>query len=232
MPDAGRPGGARSVDTGPSPAPTISHVAADGRLHAPTFDRNRDAIATALAPLLATVTGAVLEIGCGSGQHAAALAAGFPDRQIVPTDPMPEHRASADAWARAEGLHNMGRARDLDAATDWAPTVADLRPLALVLAINVIHIAPWPVAEGIVRGAARALAPGGHLAFYGPFIEPGKPLADSNVAFDASLRERHPEWGIRSLTAIAGLATLAGLVGPGVAALPANNIVAWFRKPA
>ena len=226
MPEAPGAGSPR-----PSPAPKAAPVADDGRLDAPTFHRNHQPIAGALAPLLAAVAGPVLEIGCGTGQHSAALARAHPDRRFVPSDIFPEHRASADAWALAEGLANVTPALDLDAATDWAPTVRALGPFAMVLAINVVHIAPWPVAEGIVRGAARVLAPGGHLSFYGPFVEPGKPLAESNVAFDQSLRERHPEWGIRTVQAVAGLAALAGLAGPAIAPMPANNIVLSFRKP-
>lgn len=217
--------------TRPSPAPQASPVADDGRLHAPSFARNHEPIAAALAPLLGMIAGPVLEIGCGTGQHAATLAAAYPDRLVLPSDIFPEHRASADAWGRAGGLANLAEARDLDAATDWAPTVADVAPFALVLAINVVHIAPWAVAEGIVRGAARVVAPGGHLAFYGPFVEPGKPLAESNLVFDRSLRERHPEWGIRSVAAVAGLATLGGLAGPAIQPMPANNIILHFRKP-
>lgn len=224
MPDRARP-------AAPSPAPLAGAVADDGRLDAPSYQRNHGPISEALAPILKDAPGPVLEIGCGTGQHTATLAAAHRDRRFLPTDIFPEHRRSADAWARVAALHNVCPARDLDAATDWAPTVADMAPFALVLAINVIHIAPWPVAEGIVRGAARVLAAGGALAFYGPFLEPTKPLADSNVAFDRSLRERHPEWGIRSVTAVAGLATLAGLGGPHITALPANNILLSFRKP-
>lgn len=227
-PGAGEARSARAA--GASPAPAITHADSDGRLHSPHFERNNVPIRARLAVLLRGVPGPILEIGCGTGQHAARLAAEHADRLVLPTDIFPEHRASAAAWARHGGLGNVAAPRALDAAADWAGSVADLAPFALVLAVNVIHIAPWPVADGIVAGAARVLAPGGALAFYGPFIEPGRPLGEGNLAFDASLRGRDPAWGIRSVDAVAALAAAAGLGEPETAPMPADNIVLSFRR--
>jgi SAM-dependent methyltransferase len=209
--------------------PGIARAEPDGRLFAPSFDRNHAPIAEALAPWLA-VPGPVLEIGCGTGQHTAVLAAAHPDCRFLPTDIFPEHRASAVAWARAGGLGNVLEPRHLDAALDWAPAVADVAPFAMVLAINVVHIAPWAVTEGLIRGAAAVLAPGGTLALYGPYIEADRPLAESNAAFDASLRARDPAWGLRRVTDLAALAAAAGFGPATVIPRPANNIVLGFRR--
>ncbi len=53
--------------TGTPPAP-------DGRLDAPAFHRNHDAIWSAIAPFLGTQKGDVLELGSGTGQHAVTFA--------------------------------------------------------------------------------------------------------------------------------------------------------------
>jgi hypothetical protein len=213
-----------------SSAPLFDRTEGDGRLFAPTFARNGWPIREALLPQIAGLAGNIVEIGCGSGEHAAALAAACPDRLVLPTDIDDGHRCSAAAHARFQALPNVQTAISIDASEDWADAVAHLGPLALVLAINVVHIAPWRVAEGLMAGAGKALGQGGLLALYGPFIEPDRPLVESNRAFDASLRARNPAWGIRALTDLNRLAMASGLAGPTVAPLPANNLlVAWRR---
>jgi hypothetical protein len=91
-------------------------------------------------------------------------------------DPDPEARASIDAWVKALGLSNVRRSIDLDAAAaDWPIEKADA-----VICINMIHIAPWKAAVGLVGGAARVLDLRGLLMLYGPFREGGQHTAPSN----------------------------------------------------
>ena len=73
-----------------------------------------------------------------------------------------------------------------------------------------IHIAPWEAAVGLVRGAAALLPPDGVLYLYGPFRRDGRHTAPSNAAFDRSLREQNPDWGVRDLEAVAALAVAHG----------------------
>jgi len=220
---------AASVDSAP-----------DGRLFSPSFARNWEPITAALRPLLAGRTGAVLEIGSGTGQHIAHWAGEFPGLTWVPSDIHPEHHASIAAWGGTLGPPNLAAPFFLDAAGDWAgmAEVRGLGPLAAVLAVNVLHITPWAVAEGIVAGAARALAQGGDpggasggaLVLYGPFRRGGAHTAPSNAAFDAALRAENPDWGVRDLDAVARLARAAGLGPPRVTEMPANNLVAAFLR--
>ncbi len=93
-----------------------------------------------------------------------------------------------------------------------------------------IHISPWPATAGLMAGAARALPPGGGLFLYGPFIESGVPTAPSNVAFDQSLRQRDPAWGIRHLDDLTALGAGQGLGLAERIAMPANNLILVFRK--
>jgi hypothetical protein len=103
--------------------------------------------------------------------------------------------------------------------------------LLAVFCANVIHIAPWRVAEGLFAGAARYLRADGRLLLYGPFKRDGKHTAPSNAAFDASLRDRDPEWGVREIADLEKLAAGAGLVLIDIAEMPANNLILVFARP-
>ena len=92
----------------------------DGRLDAPAFHRNREAIGQNLENLLEGHTGHVLEIGSGTGQHAVALASRMPSITWWPTDFNDNHLRSIEAWRRAANLPNLKAPIRLDAsAPDW-----------------------------------------------------------------------------------------------------------------
>lgn len=198
---------------------------ADARRFAPAAARNRGPILEALRGRLPT-SGLLLEVASGSGEHAVHLAAAFPALTIQPSDPDPEARASIAAWAAETGLPNIRPPLALDAAAAaWPVSRADA-----VLCINMIHIAPWQACEGLVRGAARLLPPGGPLILYGPFRRGGAHTAPSNAAFDESLRAQDPRWGVRNLEAVAALAAAEGFAAPEVVPMPANNLILVFRR--
>ena len=81
-----------------------------------------------------------------------------------------------------------------------------------------------------MRGAARALVPGGLLVTYGPYLEDGVATAPGNLAFDQSLRERNPAWGVRRLEDVAAEASRAGLALRERHAMPANNLLLVFAS--
>ena len=98
---------------------------------------------------------------------------------------------------------------------------------------NLIHIAPWACCAGLMRGAARHLAPQGLLITYGPYLEDGVVTAPGNRAFDADLRARDPAWGLRRREDVAREAAAAGLVCCERVAMPANNLLlVWARASA
>lgn len=195
----------------------------DPRQHAPATARNRDAI-LAVLHRLAPASGTVLEVASGSGEHAAHFAAALPGLVFQPTDPDAARRASIDAWCA--GIANVRPALALDATTGPWPA----GPFDLLLCCNMIHIAPWEAAEGLVAGAGRVLSPGGVLLLYGPFRRQGVKTAPGNEAFDADLRARNPAWGVRDLESVDALARAAGFGGAEITEMPANNLcVAWRR---
>lgn len=199
----------------------------DARRSAPSAERNLAPIVDALVPRLADQTGLALEIGAGTGQHAAALAPRLPDLEWLPTDADAENLASIAAWAAQSGSGRILAPRCLDATSDdWALE----RPCAVIYAFNVIHITPWRVTVGLAAGAGRHLSADGLLVFYGPFREAGAHTAPSNAEFDAWLKAKDPGFGVRDLEDVAAEAARAGLELQDVVEMPANNRLVFFRK--
>lgn len=195
----------------------------DARLFAPAVARNRDPIAAALRDML-PASGLVLEIASGSGEHALHLAREFPTLEFLPSDPSAEALASIAAWRAAEGPTNLRAPIRLDARED-----APFPPAAAVLCINMIHIAPWAATLGLLRHAAAALPSGAALILYGPYLRAGVETAPGNLAFDADLRARNPEWGIRALEDVAAAAA-PDFTLERVVEMPANNLTVLFRR--
>lgn len=212
------------VDAGPD----------DPRLNAPAFHRNGAPIVDALTPLLAHVEGEALEIGSGSGQHVALLAHSFPRLTWRPSDPNPAHRASIDAWRAQLKLETVRPALDLDVSREEWPLggAARAQGFSAVICFNVIHIAPWSVAQGLFRGAADRLAPEGFLALYGPFRWRGRHVSQSNAAFDAGLRARDPDWGVRDVDDLDRLAASCALTRGEAIEMPNNNHMLIFARDA
>jgi SAM-dependent methyltransferase len=171
--------------------------------------------------------GRVLEIASGAGEHAAYLASALPHLQWQPTDADPAALASIRAWREAAGAPNLIDPMVLDVTdpADWPEG-----PVEAVVCINMIHIAPWVAAEGLMDGAGRILTIGGLLYLYGPFREGGRHTAPSNRAFDESLKARDPAWGVRDLEEVAALAARHGLELAERIEMPANNLSLLFRR--
>jgi hypothetical protein len=199
-----------------------------GALTAPAVARNREPILAVLRRVLPE-QGLVLEIASGSGEHAVYFAAALQHLTWQPSDPDPAARESIAAYRAAMALPNVLAPLALDvAASRWPVTRADA--IMAIVAINMIHIAPWAAAEGLVAGAERLLPAGGVLFLYGPFREHGRHTAPSNAAFDESLRTRNREWGVRDLDEVAALASRHGLALEERVAMPANNLSVVFRR--
>jgi SAM-dependent methyltransferase len=193
--------------------------------YAPSAERNREPLLPVLREVLPS-RGTVLEVASGTGQHAVFFAHAFPELVWQPTDADPAALESIEAWRQEEGLPNVRAPLALDAsASTWPVESAD----ALVC-INMVHISPWEACLGLLRGAARVLPPGGPLILYGAYFIEGRPTAPSNLAFDASLRERNPAWGVRELGAVTAQARAHGLELDRVVDMPSNNFTVVFRK--
>lgn len=193
--------------------------------HAPAAGRNREPIAAVLTEELPP-SGVVLEIASGTGEHAVHFARTFPHLDWQPSDPDPDARESIATWREEAGLPNLLPPLELDAAdADWPLANADA-----VLCINMVHISPVAATEGLVAGAAQLLAPGAPLILYGPYFDAEVETAPSNLAFDRDLRSRNPEWGLRPVEWLDGLAQNAGFRRTRRVAMPANNLTLVYRR--
>jgi SAM-dependent methyltransferase len=193
--------------------------------HAPAAERNREPIAAVLRDLL-PAAGLVLEVASGTGEHAVHFARAFPALAWQPSDPDEEARASIAAWQEQEGIANLLPPLRLDASAEtWPIDRADA-----IVCINMIHISPWAATEGLMRGAARLLAPGAPLILYGPYRRAEVATAPSNEDFDRSLRTRNPAWGLRNVADVKAEAEGRGLRFERLVEMPANNLILVFRR--
>ena len=198
--------------------------------HAPATLRNREAILGILRHELPE-WGVVLEVASGSGEHAVYFAEQMRGLEWQPSDPDEAALSSIAAYREeyAEEADNVNLRAPvlLDAASgSWPIKRADA-----IVCSNMIHIAPWSACEGLLAGAARIMtAKNAPLILYGPFFEADVETAASNLQFDAGLRSRNEEWGIRKVEAIDQLANRHGLSRTARHAMPANNLILVYRK--
>jgi hypothetical protein len=208
------------------PLPFVFEPTGEAKRFAPATERNREAIVAVLRDVL-PASGIVLEIASGTGEHIVHFASAFPLLSWQPSDYDAAGLASIAAWSAESGLSNILPPVQIDAsAPDWSVTNADA-----ILCINMIHIAPWEAAQGLFAAARRLLCAAAPLYLYGPYREAAVPTAESNEAFDASLKSRNPAWGLRRVEDVAALAADHGFALDRRIAMPANNLSLVFRKP-
>jgi hypothetical protein len=203
-------------------------------LDAAAFHRNHGVIGDTINGLLSEPAGQVIEIGSGTGQHVIAFARAMPRYGWWPSDRSRSHLDSIEAWRRHSGALNVAKPFELDAsASDWGfgrPGMPATEGIVAVVCVNVLHIAPWSVAEGVMRGAGCYLPGGAHLIVYGPFRRDGRHTAESNVRFDAALRRQDPSWGVRDSADLDACGRRHDLALAQVLPMPANNFVLCFTK--
>ncbi len=202
-----------------------TNSAKDDRRSAPAVARNVEHIIAVLEDWLPP-NGSVLELASGTGEHAAAFAGHFPGLNWQPSDADPEALRSIAAWREVCPSANLAAPIALDARdVEWPIARADA-----ILSINMVHISAWSAAVGLLDGSARLLERGSPLILYGPWIEHGVETAPSNIAFDADLRARDPEWGLRNVEAFTAAAAERGLALTERREMPANNLMVLLRR--
>lgn len=193
----------------------------------PAADRNKQPILEVLTRLLPDHA-SVLEVASGTGQHAAHCAAARPGWRWQPTDADPD--ALPQIVARCAGLDNVAAPLLVDVLYPGA--LVPPGPFDAIYCANLLHIAPWTACAGLMRFAAHHLRPDGALVIYGPFFVEGEPASPGNLAFDADLRSRNPQWGVRHLADVLSEARSVGLSLQQRVAMPANNLVLVLRPRA
>lgn len=197
---------------------------------APATERNREAILTVLQDYLPD-QGTVLEVASGTGQHAVFFAQRLTSRYWLPTDMDTTNLASIAGWSDEADLTNLLPPRQLDVREPVWPIPSALpAPVSAIVNINMLHISPWPCCDALFAGAAQVLTQGAVVILYGPFKREGLHTAPSNEAFDEQLRSQNPEWGVRDLEAVLGIAGEQNFACQQVIEMPANNLSVVFDR--
>ena len=199
----------------------------DKALHFPATLRNRNAIAEVLKEYLPE-TGVVLEIGSGSGEHGTFFANIFSNLDWQLSDNDPVNLDSIRAWIDYELP---------DKLNIYPPLLIDVSNIPLpvkfanvIICINVVHITPWNVTEGLMKNAGVLLPKGGILYLYGPYKVSGKHTSTSNEIFDLSLRAENEKWGVRDMESICTEAKKNNLKFIERVKMPSNNQSLIFCK--
>lgn len=198
------------------------------KMFAPSAARNAAPITEALCDI-APPSGCALELASGTGQHVVAFARAMPGLAWQPTEIDPARRASIDAHRSEAMLPNLAVALPLDATGGgWG---VDHAGQDMIVLVNLLHLISSPEAQTLVHEAAQALAPGGCLVLYGPFLRAGRTTSEGDARFHASLVAQDPEIGYKDLADVTGWIVASGLSTPAIREMPANNILLVARHP-
>lgn len=193
----------------------------------PAAERNKQPILEKLLAIVPQTGGIWLEIAAATGQHAVHFAPHFPRYSYIPTDFDEKHLGTLIKRQLVSQIENLKPPVRLDVTEEsWPIPQADI-----IYNANMVHIAPFEVAEGLFRGAARLLGSGKMLVTYGPYKFNGVHTSESNERFDVSLRERNPAFGVRDLTELRAVAEPVGFTCREPLPMPANNfLLVWDRS--
>ncbi|MEL7024792.1 MAG: DUF938 domain-containing protein [Pseudomonadota bacterium] len=193
----------------------------------PACERNQTAIGSVLREWVDDA-GVLLEVGSGTGQHAAYLIDSFSSLIWQPSDRVPDV-TSIMGWAQTSGDRNRIRAPvTLDAADarDWSRAV----PFDSLLTINTLHIMSWSHVCELFRQAARFSKPQSRFLVYGPFHENGEPTSEGNAVFDQQLRAEGSGMGIRDIGEVRAVAAANDWLEQVHYHMPANNRMLVFLR--
>jgi SAM-dependent methyltransferase len=202
-------------------------------------ERNRDPILRVLRSCFADRR-RVLEIGSGTGQHAAYFSAALP-HLIWQASDRAENLPGIRQWladvarpstpgrspSAPEAMDGReGPPPPLEFDVDRQRSPGDVRTeirYDACFSANTLHIMSWPEVEKLFGALSELTTGDAKLAIYGPFNYGGRYTSVSNADFDRSLKERAPHMGIRDVGAVDALAHGVGFDLIDDVAMPANN---------
>jgi cyclopropane fatty-acyl-phospholipid synthase-like methyltransferase len=191
--------------------------------HSPACERNREPILEILRHYLVDRR-TLLEIGSGTGQHAAYLAGEFPGLRWQCSD-LAENLPGIRLWLEEARLPNTPAPILVDVAGDWPSTRHDV-----IFTANTLHIMSWPNVERMFSRLPDVMGEDALLIVYGPFNYGGRFTSDSNARFDEWLKARGAHQGIRDFERVDALARQAGLHLLADHPMPANNRTLVWRR--
>jgi SAM-dependent methyltransferase len=191
--------------------------------HSDACERNRGPILEVLRDHFADRHRA-LEIGSGTGQHAAYFAAALP-QLIWQTSDIAPALPGLRLWTEEAALPNLPPPIALDVTGPWPEA-----PFDAIFTANTLHIMSWPEVRVLFETLPAVLTRDAVLAVYGPFNYDGRFSSESNAAFDTWLKQRSPESGIRDFAAVDALARAIGFALAEDRPMPANNRTLIWRR--
>jgi SAM-dependent methyltransferase len=169
----------------------------------------------------------VLEIGSGTGQHAARIAKALPFLQWQTSD-LDENHDGILAWVNYSGLANLMPPLSLNVLTSDVPAAF----CDAVFSSNTAHIMSIEAVQKMFDIVGNALTDRGVFCLYGPFRQGGEFNTPSNAAFHKTLRSRDPAMGIRHLESLDDYARDNNMARARLYTMPANNHIAVWHKAA
>ncbi|MCR9142113.1 MAG: class I SAM-dependent methyltransferase [bacterium] len=206
-------------------------------------ERNKDPILAVLRRAFSDAQH-VLEIGSGTGQHAVHFAQGLP-HLVWHTSDLPDYHPSINEYIDESGAPNLRRPFVLDAGrSDSADELrralaknesrsaatGGLINIDAVFTANTIQIMSEDEVAGMFSLLKEILMVGGRFCLYSPLQYNGRHSSPGNSEFDAALRARAPQMGVRDFVWLNGLAEDAGLVLEADHDMPANNRMLEYRR--
>ncbi len=187
-------------------------------------ERNKEPILNTIKPYL-NYSKSLLEIGSGTGQHAAYFASAMPQLTWQTSD-LRENHPSIIAWVERSELNNLRKPFTLDVSSRYW----DIEPVDAIFTANTAHIMSWDSVKSMFSGVGKNLKPGGHFLIYGPFNVAGKFTSESNEKFNLWLQQQNADSAIRDYEDILSHARHNGLSLIERHQMPANNMLLAFQK--
>lgn len=172
--------------------------------------------------------GSVLELGCGTGQHAVFMAKNLPHLHWLPTDLAPAV-TGAELWVKDAKQPNLANPKVLDVeTTDWPLANNSLQKWDYLYTSNTLHFVSWSKVEAIFRGASQCIKPEGVMAVYGPFNDQGF-TSEGNVQLNNwVITEVDPEAGLKEVEDVQSTAEKYQFKLIDQLQMPANNQMLIF----
>jgi cyclopropane fatty-acyl-phospholipid synthase-like methyltransferase len=187
-------------------------------------EENRSPIQAVLERYLTDLDGTLLEIGSGTGQHAAYFGPRFPSLTWQTSD-LAEYLPGIRRWVEETGSANLPAPLELDVTGTWPDEQFDV-----VFSANTAHIMSQSEVDAMFQRLPGVLGDGGLLLLYGPFNYGGRYTSSSNARFDQWLKERDPQSGIKAFETLDRLARASGMALVQDHEMPVNNrILVWRR---
>ena len=185
--------------------------------------RNQDPIFQALKGFFNT-SGSVLELACGTAQHAVYLAQRLPHLTWQPSDLL-NAIDGANQWITESKLDNLKPAIELDISKNNWPQ----RQFDYIYCANLLHFVSNKDVENIFKNITPSLKSEGLLAVYGPFNQDGFTSEGNKSLNHWLLTEVNAKAGIKELKDIKNLAKKHQLELIKNEKMPANNHLLVFK---